>query len=90
VTGVPECGHNRMKLAKVVLRELMDEPLGWSELEKRVIRQCGTSGKFSGLMGWMIRQGYIVKVGASGSRGPYRVNPEKVEVLEDGSISVRL
>ena len=85
-----KCESDRLRLARIVLQELRDEPLGWSELEKRVIRQCGTSGKFSGLMSWMVRQGYIVKAGSSRSRAPYRVNSEKVAFTVDGETNIKL
>ena len=85
-----KCESDRLRLARIVLQELRDEPLGWSELEKRVIRQCGTSGKFSVLMGWMIRRGYIVKAGASGSRAPYKINSEKVAFTLDGEVNIKL
>jgi len=77
-------------LAKILLQELREASLSWTELEKRVLRQCGTSGKFSSLMMWMLKQGYIIKTGPSGSRAPYRVNFEKVKFTSDGEVTIKL
>ena len=85
-----ECETDRLRLTKIVLQELKDNPLSWTQLEKRVLRKCGTSGKFSGLIRWMLKQGYITKAGPSKSRAPYQVNSLKVEFLADGSVSIRL
>ena len=84
------CEIDRLRLAKIALQQLKDRPLSWTQLEKRVLRKCGTSGKFSGLIRWMLKEGYISKAGPSKSRAPYQVNPSKVEFLADGSVSIRL
>ena len=84
------CEIDRLRLAKIALQQLKDRPLSWTQLEKRVLRQCGTSGKFSCLMRWMLKQGYIVKAGPPKSRAPYTANPSKVEFSPDGSVRIRL
>ena len=67
----------RLRLAKILLQELREQ-LGWTELEKRLLHQSGTHGKFRILMDWLRRNRYIIKMGASGSRACYRYNPEQV------------
>jgi len=80
----------RLKFAKILLGELRNKPLGWTELERRLIRRGGTHSKFSSLMGWLKKNGYVVKMGGSGTRAFYQLNPEKVIVSEDGEISIKI
>jgi len=82
--------EERFRLAKIVLRELRDEPLSWTELEKRMLRQCGTHTKFRNLMRWLTKNNYIVKMGGTGSRAPYRANQEKVKYLTNGEITIKI
>jgi len=84
------CDADRFRLARIVLQELRETPLSWSELEKRVVGQCGTHSKFKRLIGWMVKQGYILKTGPSGSRTPYRINFDKVKFLPNGEVSIKL
>ncbi len=79
----------RFRLAKFVLRELKDEPLSWTELEKRMLRQCGAHTKFRNLMRWL-QKNYIVKVGEMGSRAPYKAIPEKVKYLPEGEVTIKI
>ena len=79
-----------LRLAKIVLWELREEQLSWTELEKRLLRRCGTHGKFRSLMQWLRRNGYIIKMDRPGSRGLYRFNPEKVEFSPKGEIRIKI
>jgi len=85
-----KAGSERLKLAKILLSEVKKEPLSWTELEKRLLRQCGTHSKFRTLMQWLSRNEYIIKMDGPGSRGCYRYNPEKVQFDQTGEISIRI
>jgi len=80
----------RLRIAKILLSELRDKPLSWTDLEKRLLRQCGTHNKFSNMMTWLKKNGYIVKTGRSGTRALYILNSKKVTVSIDGEISIRI
>jgi hypothetical protein len=80
----------KMKYAQLLLTELKDGPLSWTELEKKMIRHCGTHWKFTSLMRWLMLKGCIVKEGSRGSRGLYRLNSEKVNFDKDGKISIKI
>ena len=79
----------KIKYAKILLSELREGPLPWSELEKKMVKQCGTHWKFVSLMRWLIRKGYIIKEGSSGSRAPYRFNSDKVDFDDSGNIKIK-
>jgi len=83
-------GSERLKLAKILLGELRNEPLGWTELEKRLIRRCGTHSKFRTLMQWLSRNGYVIKMDGPGSRGCYKYNPQKVRFDQAGEVSIKI
>jgi len=82
--------EERFRLAKIVLRELRDEPLSWTELEKRMLRRCGTHTKFRNLMRWLTENNYIIKMGGTGTRAPYKANQEKVKYLPNGEITIKI
>jgi len=79
----------KIRYAKLLLLELKEGPLPWSELEKKMVKQCGTHWKFVSLMKWLTNKGYIIKEGSSGSRAPYRFNSNKVEFDKYGNISIK-
>ena len=80
----------RLKLAKILLQELREQSLGWTELEKRLLRRCGTHGRFRSLMSWLKKNGYIIKMGGLGSRAHYRYNPEKVGFTPEGEVCIKI
>jgi len=80
----------KMKYAEILLAELKDGPLSWSHLEKKMIRHCGSHWKFTALIRWLLEKGYIIKEGAKGSRGSYRLNHNKVTFDESGKISIKI
>ena len=80
----------RLRLAKIMLRELREEPLSWTELEKGLLHQCGTHGKFRSLMSWLRKNGYIIKMDGPRTRGRYRYNPKKVGFTPEGEVSIKI
>lgn len=62
---------------------------GWSDLEKDFFRRSGSHSKFTSIMGWLKENGYIVKDGPPGGRGPYKINEEKVSFSENGSVNLK-
>ena len=86
---MPERLRDQVQYARVVLEALRYGPRGWSELEKDFFRRSGSHSKFTSIMGWLKENEYIVKDGPPGTRGPYRINDEKVSFNENGSIDIR-
>ena len=81
--------QNQFHYAKIILLELRDEPLRWSELEKRFFEKSGSHSRFTSLMRWLRNNEYILKNGPSKSRTHYRVNYEKVSFNENGSVHIK-
>jgi len=79
----------KMKYAQLLLTELKDGPLSWTELEKKMIGHSGTHWKYVSLMKWLVKKGYIIKEGSSGSRAPYQLNPDRVEFDKYGNIRIK-
>ena len=62
-----------MRLARIVLSQLERvSPTGWTELEKRTIKQCGTSATFKSIMQFLKSRGCIKKAGPK-HRDPYTI-----------------
>ena len=80
----------RLRLAKILLQELREQPLAWTELEKKLLHRCGTHGKFRSLMSWLRKNGYIIKMNGPGSRAHYRHNPKKVGFSPEGEVSIKI
>lgn len=78
--------EERIKYAKILLRELKHGPLRWGDLSKVMIIHYGTPSKFMTLMKWLVGRGYIVKDGPCRSRAPYRYNPARVQFTDDDVI----
>jgi hypothetical protein len=60
--------NERIRYAKILLRELGGGPLTWGDLEKRMMELCGTHSKFVSLMKWLIEREYIIKDGPPKTR----------------------
>ncbi|MEM3626448.1 MAG: hypothetical protein QXZ25_00270 [Candidatus Bathyarchaeia archaeon] len=73
--------HERLNLAKNVLRELSRQPLCRTELEKRTVRKMGTHATFEGIFRYLVRNGYIQKSGQE-HRAPYVITEKGLRLLE--------
>ena len=82
--------QHQFQYAKLILQELREGPLRWSELEKRFFEESGSHSSFTSLMKWLIDKHYILKDGPPKSRKPYRINEDKIVFNEDGSISIKV
>jgi len=82
--------QNQFHYAKIILLELRDEPLRWSELEKRFFEKSGSHSRFTSLMRWLRDNDFIVKDGPPKSRTHYRMNYDKVSFNDDGSVNIKL
>ena len=82
--------QNQFHYAKIILLELLDEPLRWSELEKRFFEKSGSHSRFTSTMKWLKENGYILKDGAPKSRTHYSVNKERVSINDDCSIIIKI
>ena len=71
----------RMNLAKTVLKELNQQPLCRTELEKRTVRKSGTHATFEGIFRYLIQSGYIVKSDQK-HRAPYAITEKGTKFLE--------
>lgn len=73
--------HDRLHLAKIMLKELKKRPLCRTELEKRAIKQCGTHSAFEGIFRYLVQNGYIVK-SEQRHRAPYVITEKGQKLLE--------
>jgi predicted transcriptional regulator len=73
--------QERLKYAKIVLRELSREPLSRTMLNKCFIQQSGTNATFEGIFQFLVKNGYIEKSG-SAYRSPYRITERGRKFLE--------
>ncbi len=73
--------EERLKYAKVILREVSREPLGRTALCKRFVVASGSPASFDGIMRFLVRNGYIEKVLAE-HRAPYRITDRGKRFLE--------
>jgi predicted transcriptional regulator len=73
--------QERLRLAKIVLKELNKRPLRRTELEKRTIRQCGTHNKFVTILRYLKQSGYVEKAEPK-LRAPYRITERGRKFLE--------
>ena len=73
--------NEKLHLARIVLRELeRGGPLRWSELEKRTIKQCGTTGTFKAIMRFLKSNHYVEKLGSSHT-DPYTITEKGLRFL---------
>ncbi|MCL5876451.1 MAG: winged helix-turn-helix domain-containing protein [Candidatus Bathyarchaeota archaeon] len=50
-----------IELAKIILHELIRQPLNRTELEKRTTRKAGTHATFENAFSYIVREGYVQK-----------------------------
>ncbi|NWF86517.1 hypothetical protein HXY32_01685 [Candidatus Bathyarchaeota archaeon] len=73
--------HERLSLAKTVLRELSKQSLCRTELEKRTVRKLGTHATFEGIFHYLVQNGYVQK-SEQKHRAPYMVTEKGLRLLE--------
>lgn len=73
--------HERLSLAKTVLRELSRQPLCRTELEKRTVRKLGTHATFEGIFHYLVQNGYVQK-SEQRHRAPYVITEKGFKLLE--------
>lgn len=73
--------HERLHLAKIVMKELRKGPLGRTELERRTVRKCGTHSTFEGIFHYLVQNGYVQKSGQK-HRAPYVITERGLKLLE--------
>ena len=71
----------RLRLAKIVLKELDRQPLCRTELEKRTVRKSGTHATFEGMFRFLVQSGYVQKSGQK-HRAPYVITEKGAKFLE--------
>ena len=71
----------RMNLAKTVLKELNQQPLCRTELEKRTVRKSGTHATFEGIFRYLVQSGYVQKSGQK-HRDAYLITERGAKFLE--------
>jgi len=82
--------QTRMKYVKIILLDLQTRSRRWNEIEKRMIELSGSHSKFTSTMRWLIDNEYIIKMGAKGSRKPYRINTDKVTFNDNGLVVIKI
>lgn len=76
--------EEKLRLARIVLRELERAgSLRWTELEKRTIKRCGTTGTFKAIMRFLKTKDCIKKAGPPGHRDPYTITEKGKLFLEE-------
>jgi len=73
--------HERLHLAKTVLKELSRQMLSRTELEKRTVKKLGTHAAFEGIFRYLVQNGYIQK-SEQKHRAPYAITDKGVKLLE--------
>ncbi|MBT0160681.1 hypothetical protein G4O51_11945 [Candidatus Bathyarchaeota archaeon A05DMB-2] len=73
--------EERLRYAKMILREVSREPLSRTELCKRFVRASGSPASFDGLMRFLVRNGFVEKA-SSEHRAPYRLTDRGRRFLE--------
>ncbi|MEM3760317.1 MAG: hypothetical protein QXZ02_04295 [Candidatus Bathyarchaeia archaeon] len=76
--------NERLHLAKAVLRELNKQPLGRTELEKKIVRRLdvhATHASFEGIFQYLVNGGYVQK-SEQKHRAPYVVTEKGKRLLE--------
>jgi len=73
--------HERLHLAKTVLKELSRQSLCRTELEKRTVKKLGTHATFEGIFRYLVQNGYIKK-SQQKHRSPYVITEKGVKLLE--------
>jgi DNA-binding PadR family transcriptional regulator len=73
--------HERLSLAKTVLRELSKTSLCRTELEKRTVKRVGTHATFEGIFHYLVQNGYVQK-SEQKHRAPYVITEKGFRLLE--------
>jgi len=73
--------HERLHLAKNVLKELSRQPLCRTDLEKRTVKKLGTHATFEGIFRYLVQNGYIQK-SEQKHRAPYVITEKGLKLLE--------
>jgi len=73
--------HERLTLAKTVLKELSRQSTCRTELEKRTVRKIGTHATFEGIFRYLVQNGYVQK-SAQRHRAPYVITEKGLKFLE--------
>lgn len=73
--------HERLSLAKTVLKELNRQSLCRTELEKRTVRKSGTHATFEGIFRYLVLNGYVQK-SEQKHRAPYVITEKGLKLLE--------
>ena len=76
--------NERLRLARAVLRELNRQPLGRTNLEKKIVRRLdvhATHATFEGIFQYLVKSGYVQKSGPR-HRAPYRITEKGKKLLE--------
>jgi len=76
--------NERLRLARAVLRELNRQPLGRTNLEKKIVRRHdihATHATFEGIFQYLVKSGYVQK-SEPRHRAPYRITEKGKKLLE--------
>jgi len=73
--------EERLKYAKLILREVSCEPLGRTALCKRFVQASGSPASFECIMRFLTRNGYVEKSGSMHC-APYRLTERGRRFLE--------
>lgn len=73
--------EERLRYAKVVLREVSREPCSRTFLAKRFIQASGSPASFESIFSFLRVNGYVEKVSAA-HRAPYRITERGRRFLE--------
>jgi predicted transcriptional regulator len=73
--------HERLNLAKTVLKELNRQTLSRTQLEKRTVRKFGTHATFEGIFSYLVKNGYVIKSDQK-HRAPYMITEKGTKLLE--------
>ena len=61
------------RLTIIILEELAKAGLRHGDLLKQTLIRCGSRSRFSMIMRYLLRHGFIAKQGRKGSRTPYTI-----------------
>lgn len=68
--------RERDQMRKIILTMLSKGRIGWTDLKKKVLGSCypwATDSSFAHQMRYLLRVGYVNKVGKRGTRAPYQI-----------------
>lgn len=64
-----EIVNERLRVAKIILGNLLSQPRRWTELEKLTTRVSPTYSRFQSTLTWLLENGYITRL----ERGLYGI-----------------